>query len=76
MLGGGEPVLICTYLLSSVITFIFQMSEKKGVEFELLSGKLAKDVDRLEKEIEDKQEEMITIQDTMEQTLELFANMA
>ena len=52
------------------------MSEKKGVEFELLSGKLAKDVDRLEKEIEDKQEEMITIQDTMEQTLELFANMA
>merc|ERR1719233_124222 len=51
-------------------------SEKKSVEFELLSGKLAKDVDKLEKEIEDKQEEMITIQDTMEQTLELFANMA
>merc|ERR1712189_79264 len=51
-----------------------KMSEKKGVEFELLSGKLAKDVDKLEKEIEDKQEEMITIQDTMEQTLELFAN--
>ena len=46
------------------------------MEFELLSGKLAKDVDKLEKDLEKEHEDMIVVQETMEQTLELFANMA
>merc|ERR1711990_357684 len=51
-------------------------SEKRSVEFELLSGKLSKDVDKLEKELEHEKEDMVNVQGTMEQTLELFANMA
>ena len=58
------------------MSLVCQASEKKSVEFELLSGKLAKDVDKLEKDLEKEHEDMIVVQETMEQTLELFANMA
>ena len=51
-----------------------QISEKKASEYEMMSGKLMKDVERLEKQLDQAVSDMNDMNKLMEQTLEFFSS--
>ena len=50
-----------------------QVSEKKASEFEMMSGKLMKDVEKLEKSLDQAVSDMNDMNKLMETTLEFFS---
>merc|ERR1719187_977881 len=56
------------------LTNKLKISEKKASEFEMMSGKLLKDVEKLEKQLDQAVTDMTDMNKLMETTLEFFSS--